>query len=162
MHKVRSGRVAGNGLSLTLQGGPQAAGEARSAAGLLARDLGAELLPTVRLMISELVTNSIIHGGAGADDPVRLDIHAGRQRVRVEVTDLGPGFEPGLAQSVRAPEGGFGLAIVDRLASRWGTSNSGRSVWFEIKLDRAERRKRPRRRPIWTRGTRWGTTTTPH
>jgi anti-sigma regulatory factor (Ser/Thr protein kinase) len=106
--------------------------------------------------VSELVTNSILHGGAGPEDPVRLDINTKGGKVRIEVTDLGPGFEPGLAQSVRAPEGGFGLAIVDRLASRWGTSNGGRCVWFEIKQDRAD--KRSRRRPMWTRGTRWGAT----
>ena len=120
--------------------------------------MGAELLPSLKLLVSELVTNSILHGDAGPDDPVRLDIETEGGRVRVEVTDLGPGFEPGLAESVRAPEGGFGLAIVERLASRWGTSNGGRCVWFEIKLDPSERGER-RRRPIWTRGTRWGATT---
>ena len=155
----RSGRVSEGALSLTLQGGPEAAAEARSAIGLLSRDVGGELLPSLRLMISELVTNSVMHGRAGPEDPVRLDIDAGDEKVRVEVTDLGPGFKPGLDKSVRAPEGGFGLVIVDRLASRWGTSNGGRCVWFEIKVDPDEAPRR-RRRPTWMRRTRWGATAT--
>src|SRR5207245_2733634 len=52
------------------------------------------------------------------------------RRVRVEVSDPGPGFQPRTA----GPEpGGFGLMLVERLADRWGVDPGGRSrVWFEI------------------------------
>jgi hypothetical protein len=48
----------------------------------------------------------------------------------VEVADHGPGFDP----DIRHETPGFGLRLVDKLASRWGVERSARGcrVWFEV------------------------------
>lgn len=128
----RSGRLSGNTLSLVLPGGPRAAAEARSALGVLARELEPSLLPELRLLVSELVTNSVTHGQAGPDDPIRLEVAVSNGGVRVEVTDLGPGFTPSSPTTASQRLGGWGLVFVDRISARWGTDQRGRCVWFEL------------------------------
>jgi anti-sigma regulatory factor (Ser/Thr protein kinase) len=130
--KHRSGRLAGNRLSLVLPGGAHAASEARSALGVLARELGDGVLPGLRLLVSELVTNSVMHGGAGPNDPIRLEVAVSAGGVRAEVTDLGPGFTPPRQAPAPSEPGGWGLVIVDRVAARWGAEQGGRVVWFEL------------------------------
>jgi anti-sigma regulatory factor (Ser/Thr protein kinase) len=132
-HAERSCRLSSNALALVLAGGPEAAFEARSAVRLMHPLIGPELLPLIELLVSELVTNSVKHGGAGPDDPVRVELIVSDQVVRVEVSDLGPGFRP-TPQPAPAPGrvGGWGLIMVDRSASRWGIRHGGRCVWFEL------------------------------
>jgi anti-sigma regulatory factor (Ser/Thr protein kinase) len=132
-HVERSCRLSSNALALVLPGGPDAPVEARGALDLLSRAIGRELLPVVALLVSELVTNSVKHGGAGPNDPVRLELVVSDQGVRVEVSDQGPGFAP-TPRPERAPDGigGWGLVMVDRSAARWGTRRGGRCVWFEL------------------------------
>jgi anti-sigma regulatory factor (Ser/Thr protein kinase) len=132
----RAGRLSSSALAVVLPGGVEAAVEARSAVGLLRRPIGPELLPLVELLVTELVSNSVRHGGAGPGDPVRLALDVSDEAVHVEVSDLGPGFRP-LPQPV-PPEngaGGWGLIILDRSASRWGTRQEGRCVWFDLDRD---------------------------
>jgi anti-anti-sigma factor len=90
------------------------------------------------LITSELVTNAVVHAQHQAGDSIGLRIGTGPGRVRVEVADSGRGFEPAeLTPDDDAP-GGRGLVIVDRGATRWGTSRNDRfSVWFELTQDRA-------------------------
>jgi hypothetical protein len=59
----------------------------------------------------------------------------------VEISDRGEGFER--ARHERAPDaiGGFGLNIVDAVASRWGIHQGNSHVWFEI--ERSGRRRGP-------------------
>ena len=55
------------------------------------------------------------------------------KRIRVEVHDSGPGFEPPEAPPTLYRESGFGLFLVDRIADRWGvSSDGGTTVWFEL------------------------------
>ena len=115
-------RLSANVLALVLPGGPQAAFEARGAVRLLQRPIGPEQLPLVELLVSELVTNSVQHGGAGPDHPVRLELVVSDQAVRVEVSDLGPGFIPTPQPTPTTDRiGGWGLIMVDRSADRWGS-----------------------------------------
>jgi len=132
-HAERSCRLSSNALALVLSGGPEAAFEARSAVRLLGRPIGSELLPLIELLVTELVSNSVKHGGAGPDDPVRLRLLVSDQVVRVEVSDLGPGFKPA-PQPTPIPDGvgGWGLIMIDRSASRWGIRQGGCCVWFEL------------------------------
>lgn len=129
----RTGRLSSSALAVVLPGGPEAAIEARSAVGLLRRPIGAELLPLIELLVTELVSNSVRHGSAGPDDPVRLELVVSEEAVHVEVSDLGPGFSPS-PQPMPAPDGtgGWGLIMIDRSASRWGVRQGGRCVWFDL------------------------------
>jgi anti-sigma regulatory factor (Ser/Thr protein kinase) len=129
----RTGRLSSSGLAIVLPGGLEAAVEARSAVGLLRRPIGPELLPLIELLVTELVSNSVRHGGAGPNDSVRLALAVSEEAVRVEVSDLGPGFRPA-PHPLPATDGrgGWGLIILDRSATRWGTRRGGRCVWFEL------------------------------
>jgi anti-sigma regulatory factor (Ser/Thr protein kinase) len=123
-------------LTLRLSGGPTAPARARTALCSLDRSFG-ELRDDVHLLVSELVSNSVIHAGA---QQIELHASADPQVVRVEVADAGPGFDE---RARREPsfsgEGGFGLFLVDKVASRWGTNrDASTQVWFEI-----ERRPAP-------------------
>ena len=54
-------------------------------------------------------------------------------RVRVEVTDHGPGFEARARDPSTQHESGWGLYLVDQLSDRWGVSRTdGTAAWFEI------------------------------
>jgi anti-sigma regulatory factor (Ser/Thr protein kinase) len=87
----------------------------------------------LRLLVSELVTNSIRHV-SGSDRPIELAVQIGARAIRVEVRDGGSGFEPGKPEP-RGADGGFGLFLVERMASRWGVdTRDGTRVWFELDL----------------------------
>jgi CheY-like chemotaxis protein len=89
----------------------------------------AELLDTAQLLISELVTNAVVHGNA---EP-RVDIHLDGTSVRFEVHDDDPTLPTaGTADSL--DESGRGLGLVESLAPRWGAEPTagGKIVWFEI------------------------------
>ncbi len=107
--------------------GELAGGIGRSAA-------GAELVEAASLLLSELVTNSIVH--ARTDVEVRLI--ADDHMVRAEVSD----GNPTVPSSRRARElagTGRGLQLIDQLSTRWGVSSSdvGKTVWFELLLANA-------------------------
>jgi anti-sigma regulatory factor (Ser/Thr protein kinase) len=100
---------------------------------ILTRELAACVPPAalddIKLMVSELVTNGIVHGGA-ADEPITLEVRADTV-VRCEVIDHGPG--------VSLPsdhDTGWGLRLVERLAGRWGFTRAPdrTHVWFETAL----------------------------
>lgn len=89
-----------------------------------------DLEDTVTLLVSELVTNAVVHGGSEVDVLVRLQPGT----VRVEVTDSS---ETALAPRLAADEdvSGRGLALVESLARRWGVepvAGGGKKVWFEV------------------------------
>jgi anti-sigma regulatory factor (Ser/Thr protein kinase) len=88
-----------------------------------------------QLLVSELVSNSVQHAGLGHDDLIRVTAHWSADRLMVQVRDgdRPRGASP-VAGSIRpAPgaESGWGLYLVDRLASRWGTTADG--YWFELR-----------------------------
>jgi len=84
------------------------------------------------LLVSELVTNAVLHARAAVDIVVRK----GRSAVRVEVFDEGTGV-PQPAMSDAEAVQGRGLGLVQAIASRWGVqedNEGGKTVWFEISL----------------------------
>ncbi|GAA3971661.1 hypothetical protein GCM10023085_62250 [Actinomadura viridis] len=88
---------------------------------------GHECADTAELVVSELVTNAILHGCAPGD-PVRLTIRRlPRSRVVITVTDTGrgPGTAPRLRLAGTAGTNGRGLFIVDSIASRWSVQRAG-------------------------------------
>jgi anti-sigma regulatory factor (Ser/Thr protein kinase) len=117
-------------LELTFTPDPASVGEARKLVLNALPELGAEQSFTVRLLISELVTNALRHG----DQEVPLELHASWDgTVRVEVIDHGRGFIPTpRAQPLEEP-GGYGLFLVGELADRWGVdTDECTTVWFEV------------------------------
>ena len=85
----------------------------------------------LRLLVSELVTNSVRHV-TGSTQPVVLAVRIGSRMIRVEVHDGGSGFDPGKPEP-RGADGGFGLYLVERMASRWGVERRDETrVWFEL------------------------------
>ena len=87
----------------------------------------------VLVMVSELVTNSVLHGGAGQEDLIELSLAWSPDRLRLEVLDRGPGFGSSLADPDR--EGGWGLQLVERMADSWGVIRKDATiVWFEMSL----------------------------
>jgi anti-sigma regulatory factor (Ser/Thr protein kinase) len=120
-------------LNLDLPPTPASAGAAREALAPLGERLDPGQLETVRLLVTELITNSVRHGDPG-EEPVKVSVTLTEGAVRVEVSDAGPGFEPPPRpdQPLESPSG-WGLYLVDRLAHRWGVdSGGGSAVWFEL------------------------------
>jgi anti-sigma regulatory factor (Ser/Thr protein kinase) len=92
--------------------------------------------PDLELLLSELVANAVRHSGMHPESEMEVRIWIEPGWVRAEVSDDGPGFTPG-AVALPPPNGaerGFGLHLVDRLATRWGVADGGRpTVWFELR-----------------------------
>ncbi len=90
---------------------------------------------TLVLLISELVTNAVVHTGRPAVVRMLLpEVPAPAGTVRVEVDDSSP-----RAPQPRSADGeetnGRGLALVDGLADRWGwqvASSGGKRIWCEV------------------------------
>ena len=129
-----------NALSIPdirVAGGPKAPSHMRSR---LERTLGDELagerLAELRLLTTEVVSNSVRHGRVGPDGWVSSTISVTEDRVRVEVRDSS--VPRGMPRQ-RTPDyedgGGFGLFLLDQVAARWGVqTEAGLCVWFELTL----------------------------
>jgi anti-sigma regulatory factor (Ser/Thr protein kinase) len=125
-------------IQLSLQPDRFAPSRARSAIEAFAseRELGSAHAATLTLLVSELVTNAVLHSDAPAGK-IRLIVwmvDGRRHAIRVEVTDEGSGFEPTscVGRGDHAA-GGLGLYLVEREATRWGVRLNGVTrVWFEL------------------------------
>jgi anti-sigma regulatory factor (Ser/Thr protein kinase) len=120
---------------IELRGGAHAPALARARLGeLLGARLSEDDLFDVIVLVSELVTNAVRHGGAGGRDTIVLRLALAAGVLRIEVCDGGPGFTPPAVLRPRAEGGGNGLILVQRLSSSWGVSRGGSCVWFERAL----------------------------
>ncbi len=119
------------GFRLSIGGGAVAAGKARRELSRLRADLDPPLLENIRLLVTELVTNSVRHAAAGT---VELAVLVGAGRVRVEIANAGSPFEPVLRDPSESSDCGWGLFLVERLSDAWGVEeDSGHQrVWFEV------------------------------
>lgn len=110
-------------------GAAAARGRRFAVAALNRADLPVGLTTDVQLVVSELVTNAVLH----ACSPVRVGIDVLAGGVRVTVTDLSP-VTPVVEAAARDAVSGRGMHVVDALVSRWGTTvrGSNKTVWFEI------------------------------
>jgi anti-sigma regulatory factor (Ser/Thr protein kinase) len=124
--------------SVEVPGGPQAPSQARRALHAeLAGRVPEALLDDAGLLVSELVTNSVLHGRAGSEATVGLRLGVDGERVRVEVTDVGPGFDPSTVEGGPEDHGGYGLFLVTQLADAWGVApgEAPTQVWFELRYE---------------------------
>jgi anti-sigma regulatory factor (Ser/Thr protein kinase) len=123
---------------LQLAARPTSASAARRA--IEAMGLPDVLIADAKLLVSELVTNSIRHAGLGPEDFIQLTMRWFGGVLRVIVWDRTTDFSlsPVVGQFRPAPgaDSGWGLFLVDRIARRWGTSFDRRAgYWFELELE---------------------------
>ncbi len=95
---------------------------------------GLAMLDDALLLISELVTNSVLHGGP----PILLAVDCDGEGLHVRVRDGSP--TPPVPRVARdGAESGRGMSLVDLLSSTWGVDpvadeqGSGKEVWFELR-----------------------------
>jgi anti-sigma regulatory factor (Ser/Thr protein kinase) len=92
--------------------------------------LAPDVVPDVRLLVSELITNSVKYG---RDGQVQLILRSeAPEHVHVEVVDQGIGFVPSARDRPKTEPGGWGLHLVEALTKRWGVHKGSTHVWFEI------------------------------
>lgn len=120
-------------VAIDLPVGPESARRARGAVAPLRHHMGAAAFDDVRLLASELVSDALATERPPADRPISLEAEVLDGATRVAV-----GFN-GLALRVRPRkpelgEPGWGLYLVQQLASRWGARHEDGSmtVWFEV------------------------------
>jgi anti-sigma regulatory factor (Ser/Thr protein kinase) len=138
-----STRTPGEGdrreLALDLERGLEAPAMARAAIVGFCQDrqLPAGTMATLMLLVSELVTNAVIHPDLDPAGTIALRARLHDEAVRVEVADDGEGFSP----KPRPPEqvgGGYGLYLVQKEATHWGVEVSPHTtVWFEVAIPAA-------------------------
>ncbi len=90
----------------------------------------AELADTVALLVSELVTNALVH----TEGPATLELRRQPDRIRVLVTDEHTRL-PRAQPADEDATGGRGMVLVDALATEWGVepSGTGKTVWAELR-----------------------------
>jgi anti-sigma regulatory factor (Ser/Thr protein kinase) len=119
-------------LDLTLPAEASSVAEARTrVCEAIAPEFDGGDVETLRLLVSEVVTNAVRHGASTGP----FELHATwNAEVRVEVCDQGDGFTPAPRQGALDDPGGFGLFLVGRLADRWGVeTEGGTTVWFVLR-----------------------------
>jgi anti-sigma regulatory factor (Ser/Thr protein kinase) len=81
------------------------------------------------LLVSELVTNAVLHARSGA----RVDIEQVGDEIRIAVCDDSDSV-PRVRHYGPDAVTGRGMLLVDRIASRWGVDrlDTGKCVWFEV------------------------------
>ncbi|GAA3155829.1 hypothetical protein GCM10010466_53450 [Planomonospora alba] len=121
--------------TVTLRGVPESVAVARRRV----RELLGEAHPAcddVTLLVSEVVTNSVVHSGSGGGGQVAMTVAVGAGVVLVEVHDAGSGRSAPHVRHEPDAENGRGMFLVDLLASRWGVREDGprglRTLWFEV------------------------------
>jgi anti-sigma regulatory factor (Ser/Thr protein kinase) len=123
------------GTQVLLRGTVEAGGLARRAIAASNPTLSPSVRADVELLVSELVTNAVRHGGAGPDRSIELDFRRDNGLVHVQVVDPGTDFIQPESPTEGDSSGGWGLFLVDRIAERWGVcpAPSGTCVWFEVR-----------------------------
>ncbi|MFE0515176.1 SpoIIE family protein phosphatase [Streptomyces sp. NPDC058964] len=93
----------------------------------------AEQVDTAVLLVSEMVTNVLVHTDADALLVAEVAGEAGDRRIRVEVTDAGDDL-PHLRRPGELASSGRGLVLMELLAGAWGVDprGEGKSIWFEL------------------------------
>lgn len=117
--------------SVRLRADASAPSRARRYAASHCGQLPSDALHEVTLLISELVTNAVVHGAG--DSLVDIEVEGGV--VTVGVSDQGQGSVR-LASRFSWPETGHGLTLVQAMSDRWGVEqiggSTGKRVWFEL------------------------------
>jgi signal transduction histidine kinase len=95
----------------------------------LEQTLAHETMAKLRLLVTELVANSVRHARG---KPIVVRVTVEERHVRTDVSDGGAGFDPGPADPSPMKTSGWGLFLVRKMASRWGAEPATGTVWFEV------------------------------
>ncbi len=122
-------------MRIKLERDPMAPSLARAAVAGFSKEqkFSAAGLDTLTLLVSELVSNAVVHSDAPAQSDIQLCARQlGPDALRIEVTDQGSGFTA-VGRDPDRLEGGYGLFLVESQATSWGIDRQcGNCVWFEI------------------------------
>ena len=114
---------------------PASAGAGRRAVTQVLTDWGisAETVGDAVLVVSELVTNAVLHAPSG--HTLSLEVSMSGRVLRVSLSDSSPA-SPRWRSPSGQDEGGRGIGILDTLSTRWGVAErpGGKALWFEIDL----------------------------
>jgi anti-sigma regulatory factor (Ser/Thr protein kinase) len=126
-------------ISLTLPFSHESPREARRIVDRLPLEEASEAQFNLRLLVTELVTNAVLHAKQGMSGVITVAISIAAGKVRVEVANPGSGFAvPHQGGMPRNTIGGRGLRLVEALADRWDACHDAEAsqtvVWFEIDL----------------------------
>jgi anti-sigma regulatory factor (Ser/Thr protein kinase) len=119
-----------SGVGVSLRPEPSSVRDARRYVDDRLSSLGfATAVIAAELLVSELVTNAILH----ARTPVQLSVEQRGESVRVNVGDDSRRTPRTRHHSVDSGTG-RGLLLVERMSTRWGveTTATGKVVWFEL------------------------------
>jgi PAS domain S-box-containing protein len=118
-------------LRMELERRADAPSLARQAIGELSDELLPDAIEELKLLATEMVTNSFRH--VDVDGSIGLEVVIVAGVAKLAVTDAGPGFEARKPTTDLDSESGRGLFIVDALADRWGVeTGAGTRVWAEL------------------------------
>jgi anti-sigma regulatory factor (Ser/Thr protein kinase) len=91
-----------------------------------------DLGESAELVVSELVTNAVVH----ARTEVTVRVVPSRRGARVEVGDGSP-VMPGLRLANSRSHSGRGLTLVEHFSDEWGAdlTDTGKVVWFVVRQE---------------------------
>lgn len=121
--------------TLSLPASPRSAALARRFSRLLLAEWGLdELTDDAALLLSELVTNAVVHVPDGTGG-VELALTRTSVHLLAQVTDCGAAL-PACSLAGDDSEGGRGMWLVEQIADQWGhhASPEGKTVWFALPL----------------------------
>ena len=86
------------------------------------------------LVLSELVTNALVHARPTRTDDIGVEVRLAGDRLHVAVTDGGSDSVPGIVPAPRSGPSGRGLLLVDAVSDRWWwePAEHGRTVRVEL------------------------------
>jgi anti-sigma regulatory factor (Ser/Thr protein kinase) len=120
-------------FDLTARRASVAEARRRTLAWLLRRRVGQQAAETAVLVVSELVTNAVVHSGG---DVIGCALRLGGGLLRIEVTDRGTGrTEPAVRKPAPDDVSGRGLLLVSTVSEAWGVApaaGGGRTVWATV------------------------------
>ncbi len=124
--------VSGEVQAWMLPSDPSAASQARGHVAQACAGLPDDTVYTARLLVTELVSNAVLHGRG----QVRVTVQRNHAGVRVEVHDESP-LPPVVVRRLPMAEHGAGLRLVSAMAGSWGSEplgdgRPGKSVWFTL------------------------------
>lgn len=96
------------------------------------RDVSATAIATLTLLVSEVVTNAVVHPHVEESATITVHARLDSDSVHIEVRDPGARFTPRPRDPDRV-DGGYGLYLVEQEATDWGLrSGPTTTVWFQV------------------------------